>query len=523
MANKFSGVIRDQKGELVVEADVIIYENGAQKAKTKTNNKGEFTLSTSELDPKKCKIIITKEGKELRSVDNPQITGEITTGNLQITAQEGGLLELKSQYKGGEYYFTSLGDTQPDPDLIRDDFDLNIKELGDLIKICTDKSIALDIIITGSESKIPNFDQEQFLEDGKTKNPNNSKSLPELELAKRRVQYLKQHITDDIFKDDATKKNKFISLTSNPSYIISGPGPGIKGVEYSLYQYVSIKAKPGRPTCTAVNVSAQAGENKQVPYIAPGSKYCKFRSFAIPDRFGFNGHYEPYYSIDQVTQLKAQSQQGIIPDFGKIDNLEIWGLYIFLFLYAKNSGNLAFLDIETPGQKLNYTKYFGTSAVDELIKKLQANTNEIYMIKKNDKKQLTPESLILFKTQPILYNSTLAAALKHLAGAYPTTFFRSKDNQASNSSGIGWEINDTRRILTEVYETRGYIPIIEVKPGDPILTISDPKYNLRTNDTQYTNPNIVNGISGVSEINRSFWAYCICDTENFTRTDGRTF
>ena len=94
MANKFSGVIRDQKGELVVEADVIIYENGAQKAKTKTNNKGEFTLSTSELDPKKCKIIITKEGKELRSVDNPQITGEITTGNLQITAQEGGLLEL---------------------------------------------------------------------------------------------------------------------------------------------------------------------------------------------------------------------------------------------------------------------------------------------------------------------------------------------------------------------------------------------------------------------------------------------
>lgn len=523
MANQFKGKVLDQKGNIVVSADVILYENKIVKAKTKTNNQGEFTLDTLDLNPKNCELIITKAGKELRSINNPQITGNITVGSLQITAQEGGILELKSQYKGGEYYFTSLGGTQPDPDLVRDDFNLNIKELGGLIQICVDKNIPLDIIITGSESKIPNTDNEQFLEDGTTINSNKGSKLPEKELAKRRVQYLKQHITDNIFKDDTTKKNKFNSLTSNPSYIISGPEPGIKGTDYSLYQYVSINARPNKPTCTSIEVSAESGENRQVPYVVPGSKYCKFRSFAIPDRFGFNGYYEPYYSIDVITQIKNAPQKGITPDFGKINNLEIWGLYIFLFLYAKNSGNLAFLDIEIPGQKLNYTKYFGATAVEELIKKLQNNTDKKYNIEIDSNKQFTNESLILFKDQPILYNSTIAAALKHLAGAYPTTFSQSKEKQASNFPGVGWEINDTRRILTAVYEARGYIPIIEVKPGDPILDISDPKYNLRTNDTQYTNPNTVNGISGVSEINKSLWSYCICDTENFTKTDGTKF
>jgi hypothetical protein len=540
MANKFSGVVRNQIGELVVEADIVIYENGVQKAKTKTNNKGEFTLSTPELDPKKCKIIITKEGKELRSIDNPQVTGEITTGNLQITAQEGGFLELKSQYRGGEYYFSSLGlGSSGDPDLVKDNFDLNLTELSQLINICSQKVIPLDLIITGSESRIPNTDNEEFLEDGKTPNPNYTKSIEELGLAKRRIQYLNEHILTDIFTNQNTK-NKYNS-TKKESFIVSGPAPGQSGYNYAQHQYVSIKALPNKPTCVSVSVAQKAGENKIIPYVAPGSQYCKFKANYIPDRFGFNGYYSPYYYIEPTSQnsYKAEVNKyipktdtgevitsevlSIIPevDDKKFYPLDIWGFFIFLFLYIKNSNSTKFLDEIRPGLKLDY-KLLTPKEKDDILDKLKKSLDKNNSI---DRNQFTVSTYNKYKGLDVLYNSTIHNSIIELIVKYPDKFpsiqIGKEIVNITPTIGLG-AINNS---ITRMVNLIDRVAIITVKNEDPIVNITSPEYNLRIDpEQQRLNPNVANGISGVPLLDKSIWSYCICDDlKKMSSINGKLF
>lgn len=543
MANKFSGVVRNQIGELVVEANVVIYENGVQKAKTKTDDKGEFTLSTPELDPKKCKIIITKEGKELRSIDNPQVTGEITTGNLQITAQEGGFLELKSQYRGGEYYFSSLGlGSSDDPDLVKDNFDLNLTELGGLISICSQKTIPLDLIITGSESKIPNTDNEQFLKDGKTANPDKGNSLPELELAKRRVQYLNEHITTDIFKDQNIK-DKY-NKTKQETFIVSGPdypAPSGQNPNYTQYQYVSIKALPNKPTCVSVSVAQKAGENKIIPYVAPGSQYCKFKANYIPDRFGFNGYYSPYYYIEPTSQnsYKAEVNKyipktdtgevitsevlSIIPevDDKKFYPLDIWGFFIFLFLYIKNSNSTKFLDETRPGLKLDY-KLLTPKEKDDILDKLKKSLDKNNSI---DRNKFTVSTYNKYKGLDVLYNSTIHNSIIELIIKYPDKFpsiqIGKEIVNITPTIGLGAINNSIARMINSIDR----VAIITVKNEDPIVNITSPEYNLRTDpEQQRLNPNVANGISSVPLLDKSIWSYCICDDlKKMSSIDGKLF
>lgn len=535
MANKFTGIVRNQTGELVVSAKVILNENDKFITSGSTDNNGRFELNTPELDPKKCKLIITKEGKELRSINNPQPTGEITTGNLQITAQEGGFLELKSQYRGGEYYFSSLGlGSKDNPDLVKDNFDLNLTELGGLISICSRKTIPLDLIITGSESKIPNTDNEQFLKDGKTANPDKGNSLPELELAKRRVQYLNEHITTDIFKDQNIK-DKY-NKTKQETFIVSGPdypSPSGQNPDYTQYQYVSIKALPTKPTCTQVSVAQKAGENKIIPYVAPGSKYCKFAANYIPDRFGFNGYYSPYYYIDPSSQRSYKSKvndytpkddKGVeipgerLPIIPEVNNsrfypLDIWGFFIFLFLYIKNSNSTKFLDETRPGLKLDY-RLLTPNEKNDILEKLKKaldtnNTIDLNKFTKSSYKKYV-------EAISVLYNSTIHKSIIELIEKYPNAFppVKSvKDGKTINVTitptiGQG-AINNS---LNHIIDSMDRVAIITLKAENPVFDITSPEYNLRTDpEQQRLNPNVANGISSVPLLDKSIWSYCICD------------
>jgi hypothetical protein len=533
MANKFSGVVRDSNG-FVVSADIILYESDIEKAKSKTNNKGEFTITvTTELDPKKCKLIITKEGKELRSIENPQPTGVITTGELQITAQEGGFLELKSQYRGGEYFFDSLGlGSKSDPDLVKDNFDLNLRELGQLIGICSQKSIPLDLIITGSESRIPNYDQEST-------SPTNGQPLPEKELAKRRVQYLNEHILTDLFKDQNIK-NRY-SKIKKEELIISGPESGNKNVDYTQYQYVSIKALPIRPTCTSVSVAQKAGENKTIPYVAPGSKYCRFSAYSIPDRFGFNGYYLPYYSIEPSTQnvLKNYNQgymvkdenDKIIPgksmpvipelDSRKFFPLDVWGFFIFLFLYVKNNNSTKFLDETRPGLKLDYkilTPEEKTNVLDRFKKALN-----IYFLV--NFKRITADSYSILENTDIVYNKTIYESTIELIDKFPKSFPNIGVGKTVKAITPSSNLGEITNSIIKMINGMDRVAIISVQPGTPTIDITNLEYNLRVNsEQQKLNPNIANGISSTPLQDLSVWSYCICDKqENMTSPDGRKF
>lgn len=534
MANKFSGVVRDSNG-FVVSADIILYESDIEKAKSKTDNKGEFTITiTTELDPKKCKLIITKEGKELRSIENPQPTGVITTGELQITAQEGGFLELKSQYRGGEYFFDSLGlGSKSDPDLVKDNFDLNLTELGQLIKICSTKKIPLDLIITGSESRIPNYDQEST-------SPTNGQSLPEKELAKRRVQYLNEHILTDLFKEQNIKTQ--YSKLKKEELIISGPEPGNKNVDYAQYQYVSIKALPSAPTCTSVAVAQKAGESKIIPYVAPGSKYCRFTALSIPDRFGFNGYYLPYYSINPDTQrVREKYNQGymvkdekgeiiplkslpVIPVFDqrKFFPLDVWGFFIFLFLYVKNNNSTKFLDETRPGLKLDY-KILTSEEKINVLDRFKKALNIYYNVNFD---RVTYDSYYqILDKEDIVYNKTIYRSTIELIDKFPKSFPNIQVGKeiikVTPSSPLGVITNSITKIVNEMDR----VAIISVQPGTPTINITNPEYNLRvSSEQQRLNPNIANGISSTPVQDLSIWNYCICDKqENMTYPDGRSF
>jgi len=523
MANKFSGVVRDSEG-VVVSATVILYENNIEKAKSTTDDKGEFTITiTTELDPKKCKLIITKEDKELRSIENPQPTGVITTGELQITAQEGGFLELKSQYREGEYFFDSLGlGSKSDPDLVKDNFDLNLTELGQLISICLQKNIILDLIITGSESKIPNYDQELT-------SPTKNQPLPEKELAKRRVQYLNEHILTDLFKE-SNIKSKYNKIKKE-ELIISGPESGDKNVDYTQYQYVSIKAFPNAPTCTSVSVAQKAGENKIIPYVAPGSKYCKFKANYIPDRFGFNGYYLPYYSIDPSTQIIQKQLQNknknsnlqIIPeqDNKKFYPLDIWGFFIFLFLYIKNNRSTKFLDETKSGLKLDY-KILTPEEKPNIIIKLEKALDKDRYVNPNSFTQDTYRKYVYFEIlyNPVIHNSVIELIDK-FPDSFPSVTVNKKIFKINTSSSLGLIINS----ITSMVQSMDRVAIITVKPEDPIIDITNSEYNLRVDtEQQKLNPNITNGISSVPLQDKSIWNYCICDKqEGMTDLDGKKF
>jgi hypothetical protein len=534
MANKFSGVVRDSNG-FVVSADIILYESDIEKAKSKTNNKGEFTITvTTELDPKKCKLIITKEDKELRSIENPQPTGVITTGELQITAQEGGFLELKSQYRGGEYFFDSLGlGSKNDPDLVKDNFDLNLIELGQLINICSQKLIPLDLVITGSESRIPNFDQEST-------SPTKGQPLPEKELAKRRVQYLNEHILTDLFKDQNIKTK--YSKIKKEELIISGPESGNKNVDYTQYQYVSIKALPIRPTCTSVSVAQKAGENKTIPYVAPGSKYCRFSALQIPDRFGFNGYYLPYYSIEPSTQnvftsvnnsYTPRDENGnlilfeklpIIPelDYKKFFPLDVWGFFIFLFLYVKNNNSTKFLDETRPGLKLDY-KVLTPEEKDKIIERFKKTLNKYYFV---NPKALTKSTYNnIYKSTDILYNQTIFTSVIGLIEKFPKSFPNIQRGEQIIEITPTSTFGEIGNSITKMINGMDRVAIISVQPGTPTIDITNLEYNLRVNsEQQKLNPNIANGISSTPLQDLSVWSYCICDKqENMTSPDGRKF
>lgn len=544
MPNQFTGIVRDQNSSPIVGADVILYISNIEISKTQTNDKGEFLIIIDDpVESSECKLIITQENKELRSIDNPLPTGNlITVADLKIRNQEGGNYQIKNSYKGGEYYFSSLGKNRSDPDLVQDEFNLNLKELSLLIKKCIDKGINISIDITGSESKIPNTDNEDFLEDGITNNPQKGSSLPEKELAIRRVKYLDKHFTETIIPSSLPSVLNEYNKLVKKEFIISGPEPGKKGVDYTNYQYVSIKATPERALCEPVLVTGFVGDSYPVNYVTPDAKYCYFEPYSIADRPGFNGYYEPYYVITNATQTKAAAgnpaatfRNKNIPnktdvdfnvpfDLSKEFPLDVLGVLIFLDLYFKNNRNPSFLNSTRPGdiKTLNHTflidkKLSGGGndqkaidskwrVIERIIK--QINTKNNVLVSTVKKTQITDYMKIIDDPEGLFYSFIVDKFVRYLIRTYDTYF-----NKISPDS----ELNIIKNQFYTLFREIDKVAIIEIKPINGFLTsqgsdsfkmsITDPKYNLKIGEG-----NFVNSISSLPQsIDPSHWSYRVCN------------
>jgi hypothetical protein len=512
MPNQFTGKILDKNGNPVISAQVTLYENDLLKQTTSTNKNGEYTLNTSTpVTPANCKILIYKDEKEVRSITNPQPTGNITIANLQINRVLGGVLDLQSQYAGGQYYFESLGFKGDQGDLIKDEFNLNLSEVGYLINTGLSKNIDIDITITGSESKIPNTDNEDKTEDGKRNNPNKGNAIPTLGLAKKRVEYLNKHIINDIEPFDNASIGNYYNSRKREEYISSGEeyNQGDDKLKYIKYQYVRIKAVPKKPLCAPIGIGAQFNDIFTLNYITPESKWLSLSALVIPDRFGFNNYLNPYYTIEPTTSNSDDSTSRI---FGQYD-LQAFGLQIFFHLFLQNSQTTTFLDIETPGQKLNYKplKKSGNPGYDK--------DNQTYVLRRLFN-MIDPSKEIKTKTTSGKtfsggsYNPSVHSFFLDVIRDYPEFF---KDNNGKNlppnpkhdrlSEAITNKIND-------LFKSNTKIGIIEVKREITKIDMTKPEYGLRTGDASLENPNVVNGISSVIADESSNWALCICDNSN---------
>jgi hypothetical protein len=506
MPNQFTGKVLNQDGTPVMSAKVKLYEGTKLQKESSTNKDGEYTITiNTPITPANCKILIYKDDKEVRSITNPQPTGDIIIVNLQINRILGGVLDLQSQYKGGEYYFTSLGSTQPDPDLIRDEFDTNLSEVGYLIQAGLDRNIDIDIIITGSESKIPNTDNEEKTEDGKRANPNKGNSIPVLGLAKKRVQYLNKHIIDSIKPFDTASIGNYYNSHKKEEYIVSGEDykQGDEKSKYTKYQYVRIKAIPKKPICGSIGVSAQNNDEYKLNYVSPESKWLVLSSLTIPDRFGFNNYLQPYYSI--IPETANSEWEGSV-QYEQFD-LTALGLQIFFHLYLLNGQSSAFLDVETPGKKINYTpiSYYGDTG-DKKSKRYA-----IYKLSR----QINPDLAKPNQTGP--YNGTTHKFFLDVLKNYPG-FFKDNDGKAilpNASHSVLISAIETK--INELLDFKGgfknavKVGIIEVKREDTKIDITKPEYGLRVGEASIINPNVVNGISSIIDPDASQWLFCLCD------------
>ena len=510
--NIFKGTVRDQNGKPILQAKIqitqgnVVYQSSGSSF---TNEDGEFRIQIDEaIVTRDVTLTVTKDGRELRSISNPSVTSNITAPLTQISAQEGGELFLKGKYKGGEYYFTSLGGKGNTGDIIRDEFDSNMKELEGLLKNGANANILIDLVITGSESRIPNTDNELFLPDGKTKNPNYGKSLTEeKELARRRVNYLNQHVRNDLFRLDGGRWIGYYDPTI--SLQVNGPayGPSNDNADFTNYQYVSVSAKPRKCLCITTYVTptpASAGEIKSIPYIPSNAKYISFVAFGIPDRFGFNNYLLPYYIFKKMLPQNVPAEDFRNP----------WSIFIYMFLYLSNNKSTAFLDVTTPGLKLNYTTlinkniYVGGTAAD--INEYNKDSLKYYIEQLNE--ALNPDYI----NSRLRKNPDLIDAFDRLLIDYPNEFtvaFRNPDGSISPkpvtpSDPYEYKRRSIDRFFQNLIDNNIKIAGIDVRfQEDVSIDITLPECGLTPNGLG----NTAIGISSDPVRLASQWAYVVCD------------
>lgn len=290
---RFSGQVFDENGKNLEGATVTLSGENINK-KTKTNKNGYYTIIVpNNVDSTKTNLTYAKEGSTLKSIKNPQPTSTYTPSEEpKIDNIYGGRLNLNNSFDSGKYLISSLK-TQD-----RDVLDFELFSLKEFIK---NNPGNYTISIKASESKVPNNDREEFLEDG---SPNPNWAGPEGEfrpegqlgpkiLSQKRFNSLKKYI------EEAFKEEGIPTPTIQSEIIISGPNynSGDKKEDFKQYQYTTLNASLLQVNCTTREVNrGKKFEGDKILYKPPGATKITLDAFQFPDRFGINGKYKDYYT-----------------------------------------------------------------------------------------------------------------------------------------------------------------------------------------------------------------------------------
>jgi len=370
---RFTGQIVDENGKNLEGATVTL-NGGDITKKTTTNKNGYYTIIVpNNVDPTKTTLTYSKSGLTLKTIKNPQPTSTFTPSQeSQIDDLYGGRLNLNNSFTSGKYLITSLTDQD------RNNLDFELFHLKEFIKSNPGN---YSITIKASESKVPNYDREEFLEDG---SPNPNWAGPEGEfrpegrleakiLSNKRFNSLKKYI-EDSFKEEGLD-----TPIVKSEIIISGLDydPTIPKEKYKQYQYVNLNASLVQVNCKTRTIKADKFSADKILYKPPKAIKITLDAFAVPDRFGINGKLQDYYT-------QNVSAPG---------NLLTWEFIVYLSIYGTSLINddtikktlvlkkdvraslLADLDLNVPRVKVEITQFiynrilsrFGKEGADEWL------------------------------------------------------------------------------------------------------------------------------------------------------------
>lgn len=299
MPNRFSGKLLGDSGN-ALEGVKVALKSGTFSQDTITDKEGVFNINAPDsVNPKDTTITFTKDKFTLYKIKNPQPTGAYTPSQPQIDPLYGGLLNLKGGFVGGKYLISSLNPT------IQEQL---YWELFNVNEFAKENPGIYQITIVASESTIPNYDREEFLEDGVTPNPNwagpsgtfdpkgklNSKVLSE-----KRYNSLKTYI-ENFFEENGSPIPKIESKI-------------LVGGNKESDQYVRLEAQLTQVNCKSRKIKEEGPMQGERTLIKPpGATKITLDAFQFPDRFGINGKYLDYYTQNPNTSGDVTSWEFIV-------------------------------------------------------------------------------------------------------------------------------------------------------------------------------------------------------------------
>jgi hypothetical protein len=299
MPNRFSGKLLGNSGK-ALEGVKVALKSGTFSQDTITDKEGVFNINAPDsVNPKDTTITFTKDKFTLYKIKNPQPTGAYTPSQPQIDPLYGGLLNLKGGFDLGKYLISSLNPK------IQEQLYWELFNVNEFVK---ENPGLYQITIVASESTIPNYDREEFLEDGVTPNPNwagpsgtfdpkgklNSKVLSE-----KRYNSLKTYI-ENFFKENGSPIPKIESRI-------------LVGGDKESDQYVRLEAQLTQVNCKTKSINEDGPMQGERTLIKPpGATKITLNAFTFPDRFGINGKYLNYYTQAPNTPGNITSWEFIV-------------------------------------------------------------------------------------------------------------------------------------------------------------------------------------------------------------------
>jgi len=290
----FSGTVFTDNGEKLANATVTLTSPNLTTKTITTDANGNWSIDVKEsIDPKTATVTVSKGGYDLKSIPNPQPTGEYTPPPPQINPLTGGTLSLTGGFKGGKYLISSLSEV---------DKSALDQELNNLALFIENNPGNYTVTIVSSESRLTNYDREES-------SPTNNKPVPEKWLSTKRQDNLEKYILDYL----NTNGTPSPSIIKSP-LLVQGPANGAfppSSPEYTKYQYIELEAKLIRPRCSWVEVTGSLRGDKLLTKPSEYITRITIDAAIAPDRFGLNGFYKDYYSQTPTAPGTLESWQFI--------------------------------------------------------------------------------------------------------------------------------------------------------------------------------------------------------------------